>query len=255
MVFRYSLLRDDDDAELGRFTAAFGLFDPGVPLGDDDTVTLRNGELRGHLLALAEGRTFSRVLGNTWIGVLGRDGTVLGRYYLACAEVGPTARSSEPGHLWDVVLTGNFLRPPTPAAEPIWKAFADGSIVALNAWARLSPEEKLAWLEVARLRQASRGPATDAPAGTTFELDATRVVDPLDFLCALGEAINGIGGYFGAGLDSLQDCLSGGFGARPPFVLNWHREPASAARPSASELSELIQTLVDSGVCIVGGMG
>jgi hypothetical protein len=33
--------------------------------------------------------------------------------------------------------------------------------------------------------------------------------------------------------------------------LNWHREPASAARPSASELSDLLQTLVDSGVCIV----
>ncbi|MGI5177242.1 barstar family protein [Dactylosporangium sp. CA-152071] len=41
------------------------------------------------------------------------------------------------------------------------------------------------------------------------------------FYCALGEAVNGPGGYFGWNLDALDDCLRGGWGARAPFTLVW----------------------------------
>ncbi|MEM9187722.1 MAG: hypothetical protein AAGF12_01000, partial [Myxococcota bacterium] len=36
---------------------------------------------------------------------------------------------------------------------------------------------------------------------------------------ALGEALRGPGGYYGASLDSLADCTCGGFGPVPPFVV------------------------------------
>ncbi|GAB3899118.1 hypothetical protein GCM10029964_084580 [Kibdelosporangium lantanae] len=42
------------------------------------------------------------------------------------------------------------------------------------------------------------------------------------FYCAIGEAINGPGGYFGWNLSALDDCLRGGFGAQAPFRLVWH---------------------------------
>ncbi|WP_204016947.1 barstar family protein, partial [Sphaerimonospora thailandensis] len=42
------------------------------------------------------------------------------------------------------------------------------------------------------------------------------------FYCALGEAINGPGGYFGWNLSALDDCLRGQWGAAPPFRLIWH---------------------------------
>jgi hypothetical protein len=45
---------------------------------------------------------------------------------------------------------------------------------------------------------------------------------PRWFSCAVGEAVNGPGGYFGWNLDAFDDCLRGHWGARAPFTLVWH---------------------------------
>ncbi|WP_372346599.1 barstar family protein [Streptomyces sp. KL116D] len=52
-------------------------------------------------------------------------------------------------------------------------------------------------------------------------LDGRHIVDRDTFCCAIGEAINGPGGYFGWNLDALDDCLCGGWGATTPFTLHW----------------------------------
>jgi RNAse (barnase) inhibitor barstar len=62
----------------------------------------------------------------------------------------------------------------------------------------------------------------DRSAGATYDLDGRFVTDIEGFYCAVGEAINGPGGYFGWNLDALDDCFSGGFGAWAPFRLVWH---------------------------------
>ncbi len=45
-----------------------------------------------------------------------------------------------------------------------------------------------------------------------YEIDGERIQDTDGFYTMVGEAVNGPGGYFGRGLDSLNDCLRGGFG-------------------------------------------
>ncbi len=50
------------------------------------------------------------------------------------------------------------------------------------------------------------------------------------FYCAIGEAINGPGGYFGWNLDALADCLGGGFGAQAPLRLVWHDSAVARER-------------------------
>ncbi len=62
----------------------------------------------------------------------------------------------------------------------------------------------------------------DRPPGTTYHLDGGHITDPPGFFCALGEAVNGPAGYFGWGLDALDDCLCGNWGAGPPLTLVWH---------------------------------
>ncbi|MCX5606329.1 MULTISPECIES: hypothetical protein [unclassified Streptomyces] len=60
--------------------------------------------------------------------------------------------------------------------------------------------------------------------------------------CALGEAVNGPGGYFGRSLAGVSDALCGGFGTTAPFILVWRDHEVArrclgvqplAARPSA----------------------
>ncbi len=48
------------------------------------------------------------------------------------------------------------------------------------------------------------------------------VTDGRAFFCALGEAVNGPGGYFSRCMDGVADALCGGFGATRPFTLVWH---------------------------------
>ncbi|MFB8003703.1 barstar family protein [Nocardia sp. NPDC056000] len=72
-----------------------------------------------------------------------------------------------------------------------------------------------------------RTPLPDDPPGTRYELDGTHIVDEDTFYCAIGEAVNGPGGYFGWNLDAFEDCTRGGFGATTPFTIVWN-ESATA---------------------------
>ncbi|MFH8468838.1 barstar family protein [Streptomyces sp. NPDC017991] len=80
-------------------------------------------------------------------------------------------------------------------------------------------------------------------------------MDEPGFFCALGEAVNAPGGYFGRNLDALDDCLRGRWGTRRPFTLIWHDAevartglglvPRTDRRPWTFE--ELLAFLVDKG--------
>lgn len=71
----------------------------------------------------------------------------------------------------------------------------------------------------------------------TIILDGNNIDSVPGFYLALGEAVNGPNGYFGACLDSLSDCLCGGFGLALPitveirnsYVAREHLGPAAFA--------------------------
>lgn len=70
------------------------------------------------------------------------------------------------------------------------------------------------------------------------------------FLIAIGEAINGPFGYYGAGLDDFDDCLCGGFGLIPPFILEWRNFDKSFGGESLSNskfVSVLLNILTSRG--------
>ncbi|WP_323188037.1 barstar family protein [Streptomyces sp. NBC_00237] len=90
-------------------------------------------------------------------------------------------------------------------------------------WTELSPEERRTRLADVQARYFARpgGAGADKEAGRTYALDGRHITDRSALFLALGEAVNGPGGYFGGNLDALSDCLSGGFGVTAPFVLEW----------------------------------
>jgi RNAse (barnase) inhibitor barstar len=104
-------------------------------------------------------------------------------------------------------------------------------------------------LSVALNHHAYRSPAEDT-VGAEYELDGRQVVDENSFYCALGEAVNGPGGYFGWNLDALVDCLRGSWGARPPFALHWRRSDIARLhllehRPTATGSAPLLELLLE----------
>jgi hypothetical protein len=162
----------------------------------------------------------------------------------------PSARG--PG-LVDLTLDLWSERPPLVARE-IWELWGGGRPAQPNHWARCDAEGRRFWLRTA-LDNHVHG-RQDRPPGTTYHLDGHHITDEPGFFCALGEAVNGPGGYFGWGFDALSDCLRGRWGAAGPFALVWHDADVARAglgttphaddRPSTFE--ELLAFLAEKRV-------
>ncbi|MBC9715796.1 barstar family protein [Streptomyces sp. TRM66268-LWL] len=129
-------------------------------------------------------------------------------------------------------------------------------------WGGLDAQGRRAWLSVALCAmtyQRRKRPA-DAPPGQVFTLDGRHITDIDGLYCALGEAVNGPGGYFGWNLDAVNDCLRGRFGATTPFTLRWlNSEAATSAlishdtadREGAADLEVLLQIFSEHDVDVL----
>ncbi|WP_326633585.1 MULTISPECIES: barstar family protein [unclassified Streptomyces] len=141
----------------------------------------------------------------------------------------PTVRSWRPSsrgtHLIDLELDGEFA--PVPGyARPIWERWLAGPPDARGAWAGLDTRQRGAWLDLVRER-GCRLEHQDRPTGHAYVLEGQHITDEPSLYLALGEAVNGPGGYFGGCLGALVDCLGGNFGYTAPATLLW-RDAATA---------------------------
>lgn len=80
-------------------------------------------------------------------------------------------------------------------------------------------------------------PEPPAPGPPVFHLDGTEITDEPSLWASLGAALHAPDGYYGSNLDALADCLRGGYGPEPPFVLVWH---ASALAPGRLDRRVLV---------------
>ncbi|QKG23474.1 hypothetical protein ACTIVE_5117 [Actinomadura verrucosospora] len=122
--------------------------------------------------------------------------------------------------LLDVTIAGDAREPRPAATREIIDLWFTGRPTERNLWARYDRTMRHEWAGVALAHHSWNTP--DQRAGTAFHLDGRFVTDIEGFYCAIGEAINGPGGYFGWNLDALADCLGGNWGAEAPFLLVWH---------------------------------
>lgn len=156
-------------------------------------------------------------LSTFYICFLDQEGKEIGNYFFGLYESRriSTFQNSNSNH---IDLTGQFFVAPRSEALEIWSQWMKAKPERINTWAGLTEEQRLGWQEVVRLHSGY----ADYPieAGKDFYLDLTYVTSSSTFLCALGEAMNGPGGYYGFCLDSLHDCFCVGFGAVPPFRLH-----------------------------------
>lgn len=128
--------------------------------------------------------------------------------------------------LIDLELDGSLFTPVPEAVRPVWERWLAGPPDTPGAWSGLDTRQRGAWLDLVRERGCRRT-HQDHPAGHAYELDGRYITDVPGLYLALGEAVNGPGGYFGGCLDALDDCLRGTFGYTAPAPLLW-RDAATA---------------------------
>jgi len=171
-------------------------------------------------------------LGAVSVEVLADDGEMIGFYELLGVELERTWRSAD--GILHATLAGSLPGMiPDLDAEQVWEIWRAGPPASANGWAELPVGRRDAWLEVVskyrlndRLRRGAHG--TDPAGRPEVVLDGRHVTDLASFFCAIGEAVNGPGGYFGSNPMALADCLGGGWGIDGPFTLVW--EHAGVAR-------------------------
>jgi hypothetical protein len=153
--------------------------------------------------------------------VLDLRGEVIGEYYVGEAQL-IESRPSREGAGTDVAVSFLGYRCPFPYAGEIWRRWACGAPLKRGEWRHLSAKWHPSWLHVVQTAwfQAGRM-ATRYEPNSLYVLDGDGVTSISGFYCELGEAINGPGGYFGSGLDSLSDCLRNAVAGDRLFEIAW----------------------------------
>lgn len=164
--------------------------------------------------------------------------------------------SSSGAELIDLELDGEFFTPVPEYARPIWERWLAAPPDTPGAWTGLDTRRRGAWLDLVRERACLRAHC-DRPARHAYELDGRHITDEPGLYLALGEAVNGPGGYFGGCLDAVVDCLRGSFGYTAPASLLWRdaetaREHLSETLTASGQLYNLFAELLD--VLVEGGM-
>ncbi|MFE0801243.1 barstar family protein [Streptomyces sp. NPDC058812] len=229
---KYALASDEDDADFWGFAReAEGLFTPLPDEAEARRVHLTGCLPQGGLLR-SVGHVGSRraLAGNAWFELLDGDGATMGSYFVNEVTVIDVKPSICGAGLVDLTMT-LWCENAVAGAERVWDLIRTGRLNRTGMWHELASEDRRAWLSVTLWsREYQRQGKVDAPAGKVFTLDGRHIVDRDSFYCAIGEAINGPGGYFGWNLDALDDCLRGGWGATTPFTLHWDFSAQTRAR-------------------------
>lgn len=236
MQLRWLLIDEVDTGETVAACAEIdGLFTDGPPPVRETTLLgcRPHPPLQRALDALAQGAghpggALHRRVIDAFVHGLDRDGTASSvidvQLRASVSRVRPSVLSAD---LVDVTLDDTLTETMPSAARPIWDMWYAGGPAEAGLWTGYSSQLRHLWSGAALTHRRTGAP--DQPAGRTYHLDGRHVTDVEGFYCAIGEAINGPGGYFGWNGDALHDCLRGGYGAEPPFRLIWHDAEVAGA--------------------------
>lgn len=193
------VLSDPDDAPCGTCTDITGFFreptPPPVP-----HITLLGCRPEPPLLAALATAHQTTKAGlrrrvSAEVGPVAADGSAVP---LVAGTVSDTVRSRVPSMLdtglLNVTIASDAGEPRPAGTRSILDLWFTGRPATRNLWARYDRTLRHEWTCVA-LAHHHRSP--DQSAGTVFHLDGRFITDIEGFSCAIGEAINGPGGYFG----------------------------------------------------------
>ncbi|MFD3441027.1 hypothetical protein ACFWU3_26355 [Streptomyces sp. NPDC058685] len=215
--------RDDEDWGVCRQVA---LIDK-EPEPDVVPLRLLGCELRGPLSAAWESGEDRFELGGVYLASLDRSGVVIDEHW-TCLHVDSWVPSPAGTGRVDLTLDVSCDDFRSSAAGTVHEMWWEGPPREPHLWSALSGSERVAWSNATQNNRTAR-PAPGAPVRATIHLDGRHITDVQGFALALGEAVNGPGGWFGACLGTIDHALGGDWGARPPFTLVWHDHEVARA--------------------------
>ncbi|MFF3613070.1 barstar family protein [Streptomyces sp. NPDC002580] len=267
----FSLRADDgDDTRLGFFSDirdfftghedALSEFDPEADVDGEDRGCWLSPRLIGPDAPGALRRALHPEGGsgddpvNVWIDLHDTTGRTIGSYFAGAVTL--ERWEEEEGGTAVATLSCWLASLPEAGAHEVWKAWSRRSPTAVNDWVSLPIGQREGWLEVARKYLGAAGKVN--PRREQYTLDGANISDVASFYCAIGEAMNGPGGYYGSNLAALDDCLFGGFGPAAPFRLVWESSEVAADmlgglpayHPNASVLDLIVNCLERRGVTV-----
>ncbi|MEV4510867.1 hypothetical protein AB0K00_18075 [Dactylosporangium sp. NPDC049525] len=186
------------------------------------------------------------------------DGTIhkVGWGQRVSGRVVATRPSTLDDALVDVTLNAQIPEPMAANERQLWDMWRSGGPTEPNLWAELDRSDRYLWVRAAAVHRIY---APDKPAGTVYHLDGRYVTDYDAFFCAIGEAVNGPGGWFGGDLFWLhENAATGDGGATPGFHMIWHNSEVARThlvpgfdRKSwmpAVTFDDLVRYLIEDGV-------
>ncbi|XVV06006.1 barstar family protein [Actinosynnema sp. CA-248983] len=168
--------------------------------------------------------------------VVSSAGRSIGSYYLGRVGLRPAVRGTDTAGRAGFIANfyGHYCG--YPEAGTIWRRWASKRPLARGEWAILPVRSHDSWLHVVQNSWFETGHAAKRyGAEEVCVIDGRQILGESSFYCALGESINGPGGYFGSTLDGLADCLLSSRTAGVPFELVWQH--SAGARETMGELA------------------
>ncbi|MEU5089898.1 barstar family protein [Streptomyces sp. NPDC021356] len=187
---------------------------------------------------------------NARLEVVGRDGGTVGAYHIGRASAAAPDPSAGAGERPDADWTFHGHTCEYPEAGRIWPRWADGGPAEPGEWTRYPSVAHESWLHVVQTAWFTAGRrATRYGTAETAVIDGSTVTTRDSFYCALGEAVNGPGGYFGSNLDALHDCLrSMRRDSDRPLGVLWHDAAVSREALGSAYTDAVVSVFAESAV-------
>jgi RNAse (barnase) inhibitor barstar len=190
-----------------------------------------------------------RLLQNVRLQVMDVQGEVIGTYYIGRVDLRAARASERVSGATDVEASFFGYSFPYPWAGKFWQLWAAGHPTELGEWRKFPSESHGSWLHVAQTVWFGSGRnAKRHSEDATCVIDGSGLANIAGFYCALGEAVNGPGGYFGSNLDALADCLASSRSNAAQFRLVWQNFAESQEDIGAGVLGSAISVLREFGV-------
>ncbi|MFS4095945.1 barstar family protein [Streptomyces sp. AF1A] len=215
----------------------------------DGFFTRNPGEAGAIQLFDVEGavQAYPTLLHDIELQILDRRGKNIGGYYVGEVSLQGLHRHRDNVNTDTTNAIASFFgyTCPYPEARQFWQVWSRSRPVETGEWRRYHWSTHASWLHVVQQVWFRTGhEARRYRNDERCTLDTRGLMTVASLYCALGEAVNGPGGYFGSNPSALDDCLCQSSSA--PFTLEWFGFAEARERLNEDEEIDIIASILES---------